>query len=282
MASAVERAIDEIAAHSRIPLESCKVAWGGSDFDGFRPVGVGDREAFSIALTRSVFRAQAAFVVDRFAGAMLRRIGLHTADELQWAEISLEGEERGISTHVTVDDESVSDLAQLEPQLWHSLEIECTMRRPSHAPADDVTDLVAVGVQCLTMILAGLDLDDDQVDPGMPEGAASRVEVTRYERSRVNRMRCIREYGTACWVCDFAFSRVYGSIGEDFIEVHHRVPVSTLPPDYRVDPIRDLIPLCSNCHSMVHRRTPVYQPDELRRLLGKPAKQLPLPTIPLD
>lgn len=42
-----------------------------------------------------------------------------------------------------------------------------------------------------------------------------------------------------------------------------------LPPSYRVDPIRDLIPLCSNCQSMIHRRTPVFQPDELRRFQDK-------------
>ena len=37
--------------------------------------------------------------------------------------------------------------------------------------------------------------------------------------------------------------------------------------NYIVDPIKDLAPLCSNCHSMIHRRNPPYTIEELRTLL---------------
>ena len=34
-----------------------------------------------------------------------------------------------------------------------------------------------------------------------------------------------------------------------------------------IDPIKDLTPVCSNCHSMLHRRKPPFLPDELREMV---------------
>lgn len=93
-----------------------------------------------------------------------------------------------------------------------------------------------------------------QTVPGTyPEGAVSRIETNRYERNPEARRICIAFHGTSCAVCTFSFEVNYGDIGNDFIEVHHVVPVSQLGSDYRLDPIADLVPLCSNCHAMAHR-----------------------------
>jgi len=35
----------------------------------------------------------------------------------------------------------------------------------------------------------------------------------------------------------------------------------------RDDPIRDLRPVCPNCHVVIHRREPPYSIDEVRQLL---------------
>ncbi|MEW1810468.1 HNH endonuclease [Pseudarthrobacter phenanthrenivorans] len=114
----------------------------------------------------------------------------------------------------------------------------------------------------------------------LPEGAASVIQVNRYERNPVNRLRCINHYGHACWVCEVDLGEKYGPAAAGFIEVHHRTPVSLMGEDYLVDPIRDLVPLCSNCHSIAHRRTPPFEPHELRQLLGLPVKEPPLPPLP--
>jgi 5-methylcytosine-specific restriction protein A len=37
--------------------------------------------------------------------------------------------------------------------------------------------------------------------------------------------------------------------------------------DYIVDPEKDLVTICANCHAMVHRRNPPLTIDELKRLL---------------
>ena len=49
------------------------------------------------------------------------------------------------------------------------------------------------------------------------------------------------------------FAEMYGEeLGDRFIEVHHLKMISTynesLPDDY----VENLVPLCSNCHSMIH------------------------------
>ncbi|MCL6741580.1 HNH endonuclease [Sphingomonas sp. RB56-2] len=101
---------------------------------------------------------------------------------------------------------------------------------------------------------------------GLPEGSVLRVEVNRYERSRINRAACIEIHGAVCKACDFSFAEAYGPVGEGFIHVHHVTPVSMLGPDYTVNPCTDLVPLCANCHAIAHRRTPPFTLDEIRAL----------------
>ena len=99
------------------------------------------------------------------------------------------------------------------------------------------------------------------------EGRISYVHAVGYERNQEARKACIAHYGCRCAVCGFDFEKAYGEIGKDFIEVHHIVPIHERKGEYKVDHIKDLLPLCSNCHSMIHRRNPVYSPDELKAML---------------
>ena len=91
-------------------------------------------------------------------------------------------------------------------------------------------------------------------------------------RSQAARAECIRLKGCYCNICGFDFEKVYGKQGQDYIEVHHITPIGILSSakGYEgTDPENDLIPLCSNCHSMIHRRKDPYPPDEIKAWLGK-------------
>jgi 5-methylcytosine-specific restriction protein A len=99
------------------------------------------------------------------------------------------------------------------------------------------------------------------------EGANQRVTVNRYERNPQARARAIEIHGTDCIVCGFNFESTYGERGRDYIHVHHLLEVSNLPEDYSVDPAKDLVPVCANCHSMIHRNKPALTPEEVRGLL---------------
>jgi len=97
------------------------------------------------------------------------------------------------------------------------------------------------------------------------EGAKHEDTVVRYERDRGNRKECIAHYGYVCQVCGMDFEKTYGELGKNFIEVHHLHPVSQ--GERKVNPIEDLIPLCSNCHSMIHRQEDASDWKGLRDLL---------------
>ena len=103
---------------------------------------------------------------------------------------------------------------------------------------------------------------------GVIEGAVTTVLVNRYERSATARRKCIEHYGAICAVCSLDFKATYGQIGEGFIHVHHVVPISSIGETYILDPIEDLVPVCPNCHAMLHRGTDVPRDVlELQKLM---------------
>ncbi len=110
---------------------------------------------------------------------------------------------------------------------------------------------------------------DEIIDSaGLPEGALHKVTANAYERNPDARRLCIEHYGAICSVCGFKFGAVYGEAFEEFIHVHHLRPLSEIGRQYVVDPIKDLRPVCPNCHAVLHRRAdPPYSIEEVRAFL---------------
>lgn len=102
---------------------------------------------------------------------------------------------------------------------------------------------------------------------GLVEGATTGIAVNRYERSAEARAACIEHYGTMCQTCGIDLGSTYGVLGRGYIHVHHLVPLSTIGEGYVVDPIRDLLPVCPNCHAMLHREDPPIEPARFREML---------------
>lgn len=117
-------------------------------------------------------------------------------------------------------------------------------------------------------------MPDSGDDPAQPatdrgvEGAWHQVTVTVYERSSMNRKACIEYYGQTCQACDMSFEAVYGELGINFIHVHHEIPLHSMGKPQLVDPVKDMKPLCPNCHTMVHRVDPPMAVAELRQRLS--------------
>jgi 5-methylcytosine-specific restriction protein A len=103
----------------------------------------------------------------------------------------------------------------------------------------------------------------------LPEGAVRRVTVNAYERNPVARSQCLLHHGYACAVCGILMREMYGPIAENFIEVHHLRPLAEVGREYEVDPVKDLRPICPNCHAIVHRMTPAMRIDEAKQLVAK-------------
>lgn len=102
------------------------------------------------------------------------------------------------------------------------------------------------------------------------EGDSTTAMVSRYERDPKARAVCLQHYNSySCQICGFDFLTIYGQIGKDFIHVHHLYPLSTLGKR-SVNPKKDMIPVCPNCHAMLHTRSPVpLAPEELRKVIRK-------------
>ena len=102
---------------------------------------------------------------------------------------------------------------------------------------------------------------------GYLEGTLTKVTVNKYERNPINRELCLSKKGYSCCICGFNFREHYGPIGKKYIEVHHVIPVSKIGPDYIINIDKDLVPVCSNCHSMLHRTDPPLLPEKLRSII---------------
>lgn len=111
--------------------------------------------------------------------------------------------------------------------------------------------------------------NDSTDDAALLEGALLAVDLTVHERNATARRLCIEHYGLSCQACGMNYEDTYGVIGADLIHVHHVTPLAAIRAEYRVDPVRDLIPLCASCHHVVHRRSPPYSVAEIRHAIGR-------------
>jgi len=109
------------------------------------------------------------------------------------------------------------------------------------------------------------------LDSEFTEGARKRVLVNAYERDPKARAACVAKFGYRCVVCEMNFVERYGDIGKQFIHVHHKLPLAARRAEYKVRPTRDLVPVCPNCHAMLHATEPPLSIETLREYLVKAA-----------
>lgn len=95
---------------------------------------------------------------------------------------------------------------------------------------------------------------DSYVFESYYEGDKTKKYVTVYERNPKLRKQALQIHGYDCKVCGFNFEKFYGSLGKGFIHIHHIKPVSQFDAPEKVNPETDLVPLCPNCHSMIHKK----------------------------
>jgi 5-methylcytosine-specific restriction protein A len=96
------------------------------------------------------------------------------------------------------------------------------------------------------------------------EGKSKEVTQTRYERNPQARKTCLRHHGYSCKICEFNFEKNFGEIGKGFIHVHHINEIAGIGKEYEIDPKNDLIPVCPNCHAMIHSKRPAFTIDKIK------------------
>lgn len=122
------------------------------------------------------------------------------------------------------------------------------------------------------------DVDYPEDDEKLYEGALITVKANKYERNQKARKECVAKKGYQCLVCGRDFEATYGEIGKNFIHVHHLTPISSVGKEYELNVDTDLVPVCPNCHYMLHRKDPPYTVEELKGIIqevAKPVKKKP-------
>lgn len=117
----------------------------------------------------------------------------------------------------------------------------------------------------------GTTIANEDDESAFPEGRESyrlhRVLERDPSVSKAAKKKRLEQTGRlTCDVCGFDFVRIYGELGEGFIEAHHTKPVSRLDGKTKTK-VTDLALVCSNCHRMLHRGQ-MLTIRELRRLVN--------------
>jgi 5-methylcytosine-specific restriction protein A len=101
------------------------------------------------------------------------------------------------------------------------------------------------------------------------EGIQNKYLTNVYERNPKAREMCLKHYGYKCIICGFDFEKIYGEIGKGIIHVHHLNKISQINGEHEIDPIKELVPVCPNCHTVIHSRREMYSINEMIDVINK-------------
>ncbi|TCP04457.1 HNH endonuclease [Rubrivivax gelatinosus] len=101
------------------------------------------------------------------------------------------------------------------------------------------------------------------------EGRIVEVISSGRERDPHARQACLDHYGFDCRACGVNIKRRYFGLPTELVHVHHETPLSLLPGETAINPVEDLKPLCPNCHSVAHSKTPPYSVDQLIEMVRR-------------
>ena len=227
---------------------------------------------FDIAIEfRNHVRMVMTFIPQKYSVPFIKNMGLKPREsKLKFAEYSKCLQKDGCVVDFQINNHVVNSIAPEEwpDETWDRIQLKIKKAPFEINEEGDYGELVLrYGQLMLGMILSLSDIVPlEETSTGFKEGAELRVISKRYERNRLNRELCLLNKGYKCSVCGFDFEQTYGIIGRHFIHVHHVTPVSQIGPDYIIDPVKDLIPVCPNCHAMLHRKDPPYLPEEMKTI----------------
>lgn len=242
------------------------------------PSGYPPAQTFSVKITQQWKSLRVSFEQGAYSGELINEMG--RADETgrnAFRAVLAATRAAGATIELTINNQKWAvDSDPPWGRTWSTLGL---VLRKGQLPLgvdgreSDTSLIVAWSSRLAACLVALLPLEDveERIDAGavgLPEGAVTRVEVNRYERDRRNRAAALAIHGFNCNACGVKLSDVYGEIALDFIEVHHVTPVSEVGENYQVNPATDLVPLCPNCHAIIHRDPQTMSVNALKERLA--------------
>ncbi|MBP7791551.1 MAG: hypothetical protein KA120_00615 [Candidatus Goldbacteria bacterium] len=121
------------------------------------------------------------------------------------------------------------------------------------------------------------EMDNDYKNLVIEEGNVT--ETTRKQRARSTKLRILKirqlkQSGNpiACCACGFNFEDLYDGVGKDFIVIHHTEPIHLVDGTGRKqsvdEALKKVVPVCSNCHSIIHKKDPMLTIDQLKSIIA--------------
>lgn len=270
----IQRELENVASSLGVRLfyQESRV---GSSFDyKLRLDGIAPPNGFSIQIGDDYLGWHLELDLDAFGAPLLDLLfGRFKERRHQFDSILALATSRNSKVEILVNGSGIMDDG--EHETWNDFKIVIANRYGTDQEALDALNSALLDLLCLVLCLlieheTWLVKDEeaevaDELE-GDFEGATFQKLVNKYERSRYNRAICLSHYGFTCRGCGQNMKEVYGPLGEGVIHVHHIVPLSLMGGSYRIDPLADLVPLCPNCHNVVHRENPPLSIDNLRKL----------------
>lgn len=226
---------------------------------------------FEVRVQQSLMSTKAQVFLDSFPGDLLTICKSSFANRKEEIEsVILAAASAGISTQLLVDGRE--NFRNLENSPWESLELTLHKKFENY---EDATNCLKLTVMMIFSIMIPLiteeseNLLEEVSIEYQEEGRKTSSIVNKYERSRVNRAIALEIHGFICAACGLRMADLYGPIGEGVIHVHHLQPVSSMEAPRVLNPATDLIPLCPNCHTVVHRKNPPLSIAELQEAIKK-------------
>ncbi len=251
-----------------------------SDISGqfllLEPEGVYINEAFVVNVQIGWRSLNMDFQLGKFAADLLRDMAQSSAEQKR---LFIQGIEDLInekaSVKLIINEKDVHPVSFTEwPSDWKQFSFSAK-RSPLEINTEDhalTEHLLQTWIErfftCVIAICPLEELQENEEVLGYPEGAITKILVNRYERNLVNRALCIRYHGCICKVCNVPLESVYGNLAKDFIHIHHVTPVSAIGDNYHINPIKDLVPVCPNCHAMLHRSNPPMELSKLKEIIN--------------
>lgn len=244
---------------------------GGNPFLEFHTIHPPSPNGFAIRLTFHWKRIELIFIPDNYSRDIIRSLGRTKEGIIIFRALIRKITGSSGKTELNVNNTPVDpEHLNFNEETWISFSLKIyfftddSINSGFQKSETYIFNRICEFTELLISLLPLEEQNDVRITACYPEGEVIHHLVKKYERSRLNRTACIAIHGCQCRICGFNFSEKYGPLGDGFIHVHHITPVSEISPGYRVNPESDLIPVCPNCHAMLHRTDPPLSPEVLK------------------
>ena len=266
----MSEALSDLSRALGVDVVDAKLADGSEYTFGLRLQQLAQPVGFEFRVQQTLMSTRAQLFMDSFPRDLLQTCkSSFTSRKGELHGVLESAKSSQVSIDFSVDGTRLEDLK--DDSEWETIEFSLHKKVENYEDALGCLKLIvlmafSMMIPLITEESEGL-LEEVDVEYAV-EGAKTSVTVNKYERSRVNRAICLELFGFICGGCDARMADLYGPIGEGVIHVHHLEPVSIMESPRPLNPATDLIPLCPNCHTIVHRKSPPIGIAELRRIIS--------------